>query len=72
VMEALRAWRTARARADAVPPYVVAHDATLSEIAERLPGSLTALARVPGIGPARLDRYGPEILGVLADAAEGA
>ena len=66
ILASLRAWRTERARADAVPPYVVAHDSTLSEIAERRPGSMTALARVPGIGPAKLDRYGAEILEVVA------
>ena len=37
LMAALRAWRTGRAREDAVPPYVVAHDATLAAIAEARP-----------------------------------
>ncbi len=37
LMAALRAWRTARARADAVPPYVVFHDQTLAAIAEIRP-----------------------------------
>jgi ATP-dependent DNA helicase UvrD/PcrA len=61
---ALRAWRTARARAAATPPYVIAHDATLAAIAEARPRSLAALRRVKGMGPARLDRYGEEILEV--------
>ena len=60
--EALRAWRSERARADAVPAYVVAHDATLRSIAEAQPGSLAALGLVKGMGPARLERYGAEIL----------
>jgi DNA helicase-2/ATP-dependent DNA helicase PcrA len=63
---ALRAWRTERARADAVPPYVVAHDRTLAAIAEHKPPSMAALRRVPGIGPAKLEKYGDEILDVIA------
>ena len=64
--DALRSWRTARAREDAVPAYVVAPDRTLAAIAEARPTSLAALRRVPGIGPAKLDAYGDEILDVLA------
>lgn len=59
---ALRAWRTARARADAVPPYVVFHDQTLAAIADVKPPSAAALRRVKGIGPAKIEMYGDEIL----------
>ena len=62
----LRAWRSARARADGVPAHVVAHDAPLSAIVEQRPGSPAALRRVKGMGPARLDRYGEEMLAILA------
>ncbi|MDQ3493852.1 MAG: ATP-dependent DNA helicase UvrD2 [Chloroflexota bacterium] len=65
LMAALRAWRLERARADAVPPYVIAHDTTLAAIVERSPGSLAELARVPGIGPAKLDKYGIEVVEVV-------
>jgi DNA helicase-2/ATP-dependent DNA helicase PcrA len=66
LMAALRAWRTGRARDDAVPPYVVAHDATLAAIAEARPGSAAALRRVKGIGPAKVDAYGDDILAIIA------
>ena len=66
--EALKAWRAERARADAVPAYVIAHDATLRAIAEERPASTAALRRVKGMGPARLERYGDEILAILARA----
>jgi ATP-dependent DNA helicase RecQ len=65
---ALRAWRQAAARAQAVPPYVVFHDATLAAIAEDAPVCLDDLARLPGIGGAKLGRYGSEVLRVLAEA----
>jgi DNA helicase-2/ATP-dependent DNA helicase PcrA len=62
---ALRAWRTARARADSVAPFIVFHDATIEAIAARRPRSIAELRRVPGVGPMKLDRYGEEIIGVV-------
>jgi ATP-dependent DNA helicase RecQ len=62
----LRAWRTRRAREDAVPAYVVLHDATLDELAARKPRSQGELAAVKGLGPAKLERYGDELLALLA------
>ncbi len=63
---ALRRWRRERAEADGVPAFVVFHDTTLAEIAERRPASHGELASVPGIGPTKLDRYGDELLATLA------
>jgi DNA helicase-2/ATP-dependent DNA helicase PcrA len=68
-VQALREWRLARARADEVPAYVVFNDRTLAELVARTPRTLAELAAVPGIGPAKLERYGPELLAQLADAA---
>ena len=62
---ALREWRTGRARDEAVPPYVIAHDATLAAIAETRPRTMAGLRRVKGMGPAKLERYGDEILSVV-------
>ena len=62
---ALRAWRTARARADAVAPFIVFHDSTIEAIATRRPHSIAELRRVPGVGPMKLDRYGEEIIAVV-------
>jgi DNA helicase-2/ATP-dependent DNA helicase PcrA len=62
---ALRAWRTARARADSVAPFIVFHDSTIEAIAARRPRSIAELRRVPGVGPMKLDRYGEEIIGVV-------
>jgi superfamily II DNA helicase RecQ len=46
----------------------VAKDATLEEIATVRPTSPQALLAVSGIGPAKLERYGDEILAVIDDA----
>jgi DNA helicase-2/ATP-dependent DNA helicase PcrA len=65
VFAALKAWRLERAKADEVPAYVVFHNSTLAEIAGRKPQTLGDLAEVPGVGPAKLDRYGGDVLSVL-------
>ena len=67
----LKAWRTAQARSQSVPPYVVFHDATLAAIAAAHPRDLGALASIPGIGEKKLERYGDAILGVLASPHAG-
>jgi DNA helicase-2/ATP-dependent DNA helicase PcrA len=65
LFERLREWR-ARVAADAkLPPYVVFTDATLVAIAETRPADAGALARVPGVGPAKLQRYGEAVLELL-------
>jgi DNA helicase-2/ATP-dependent DNA helicase PcrA len=66
---ALRAWRLERARAEDVPAYVVFNDRTLAELLARTPRTLAELAAVPGIGPAKLERYGEDLLRQLARAA---
>ena len=63
--EALRAWRKARAAEQGVPPYVIFHDRTLAEIAASAPRSHQALAAISGIGQAKLDRYGDDVLAVV-------
>jgi DNA helicase-2/ATP-dependent DNA helicase PcrA len=62
----LKEWRKQRAAADGVPAYVVFHDRTLQEIARQRPASPGALGRVSGVGPAKLERYGEEVLAVVA------
>ncbi len=62
----LREWRLRTAAEAKVPAYVVFTDATLVAIAETLPRDLPALARVPGVGRAKLERYGDAVLALLA------
>jgi DNA helicase-2/ATP-dependent DNA helicase PcrA len=64
--EALRRWRAEKAKADAVPAYVVFHDSTLHEIAARRPATRGELRAVPGVGPTKLERYADELLATLA------
>jgi len=65
---ALKRWRLQRSKSDEIPAYVVFHNSTLAEIAARRPSTIAELASVPGVGPAKLERYGAELLEAL-DAA---
>ncbi|HZC38285.1 MAG TPA: DNA helicase RecQ [Sphingomicrobium sp.] len=66
LFEALREARRRIAAETGVPPYVVFHDSTLREIAERKPRDLNELARVQGVGAAKLERYGEAMLAALS------
>jgi ATP-dependent DNA helicase RecQ len=68
LFEALRRWRLELARAEGVPPYVVASDRTLREVARLRPVTLAELEQAHGIGPAKAQRYGDAFLRALRDA----
>ena len=62
---ALRAWRIGALAADGVPAYIVVNDKHLRGIALARPSTPAELVACDGIGPAKLERYGDEILEVL-------
>ncbi len=68
---ALKAKRTALAREQGVPPYVIFHDSTLLEILNRKPQTLREMGQVSGVGQAKLAKYGDEFLQVVEDVANG-
>jgi ATP-dependent DNA helicase RecQ len=70
LFEALRAARKTIAAEAGVPPYVIFHDSTLREIAAKRPARLSELARVQGVGEAKLSRYGEAMLAVVAAQGE--
>ena len=65
LFEKLRAKRLELAKAANVPPYVIFHDKTLVEMAARCPRSVAELAGIPGVGEAKLARYGQAFLEVI-------
>ena len=64
--ETLKEWRLETARAEEKPAYVIFHNATLAEIVRRSPRTREELAAVPGVGPAKLERYGDAVLAALS------
>jgi ATP-dependent DNA helicase PIF1 len=60
----LRQWRTERSKAEGMPAYIIAHDTLLETIATKKPQTESQLLAINGMGPAKLAKYGPEILKV--------
>jgi ATP-dependent DNA helicase RecQ len=71
LFRALRVRRSALAKAEAVPAYVVLPDKSLIDMARRRPANLAEMAEVYGIGDAKLARYGQEFLDVIRQHQEG-
>ena len=65
LFDALKAWRTGKARAASMPPYVICNDRTLLEIASRRPRTTTALLSVHGLGEVKVTRFGDELLDLV-------
>ena len=63
---ALKAWRAEVARAHNLPAYVIFHDATLAAIAALAPQSLGDLQGISGIGASKMEKYGDDVLRVVA------
>ena len=68
LFQQLRAWRSDTAREQGVPAYVILHDKTLRELAEVRPVSRNLLSTVTGIGSAKIEHYGEELLALIRKA----
>lgn len=66
LFDALRACRRELALAAGVPPYVIFHDSTLREMAERKPASIRELSQISGVGARKLEAYGQAFLETIS------
>jgi DNA helicase II / ATP-dependent DNA helicase PcrA len=71
LFEALREWRVETARELGQPAYCVFTDVTLQAVAEQRPATREALEAVPGIGPAKLEKFGDAVLALVTGARSG-
>ena len=69
LFQLLRRWRSDTAKEQAVPAYVILHDKTLRELAEVRPVSHGLLASSTGMGRAKIEHHGEEILALIRQAA---
>ncbi|GAA4949905.1 ATP-dependent DNA helicase UvrD2 [Yinghuangia aomiensis] len=66
MLERLLDWRQDRASELGQPAYCVFTDATVTAIAEVQPSSAVQLARIAGVNRTKLDRFGAEVLALVA------
>ncbi len=69
-LDALREWRSRKARAAGVPAHVIVNDQLLKVMAEQRPTNTAQLATLPGMRPTKLQRFGDELLEVLNQSAQ--
>jgi ATP-dependent DNA helicase RecQ len=69
LFEALRVLRKRLADEAGMPPYIVFNDASLREMAQRQPKSLPEFATIPGVGQAKLARYGDTFVALIRERA---
>jgi len=62
--ERLREWREVQAQRSGQPAFCVFTDKTLMAIAETVPDDDGELARIPGVGVRKLNRYGADVLAI--------
>ena len=70
LFDALRSLRRSLAKDAGVPPYVIFHDSTLAEMADRIPTTLEQFGTISGVGATKLERYADRFLDVLRQHAE--
>lgn len=69
LIDALKTWRREEASRRHLPPYVILHDKTITELSASKPRSVTELLDVNGLGPAKVEKYGEAILLVIAQSS---
>ena len=62
----LREWRTDMSKKEGIPPYIICNNIQMANIAIKRPSSLNALQEIDGIGKAKIEKYGKEILQIIA------
>jgi superfamily II DNA helicase RecQ len=70
LFNALRDWRMARSKREGLPPYVICTNRHLAAMIAARPQTLAQLGEIEGFGKAKLERYGADILAVLARARD--
>lgn len=72
IFDALRKTRTQLAAKAKVPPYVICHDSSLRELAQRRPQSTEGLHKITGLGNVKIEKYGEAFIAIIKQHASAA
>ncbi len=67
LIKTLTKWRTTHAKEDGMPAYIILTQKSLLAIADKLPRDRKSLLKIPGLGAAKVERYGAEIIQMVED-----
>ncbi|HMR92029.1 MAG TPA: helix-turn-helix domain-containing protein, partial [Chitinophagaceae bacterium] len=70
LFETLKRWRDIVFEETALPVYMIANAETLKSLSAYLPLNKNDLGKIKGFGKARVDRYGDDIIDIIADYCE--
>jgi superfamily I DNA/RNA helicase len=65
ILSRLKEWRSEKSKELGIPAYMILHDRTITDIAVKMPLTMTELEAVHGMGPTKVMKYGDEILGLV-------
>jgi ribonuclease D len=70
IVERLKRWRKQTAEHERIPVYLVCQDRTLEHLAIVRPGTIDELANIFGLGPAKISKYGSDLLSQVKQSAD--
>ncbi len=65
IFSSLKEWRKGISTKSGMPAYIIFHDKTLIEIAQKMPRTIQELEEINGLGPVKIMRYGEDILRIV-------
>ncbi len=65
ILKMLKDWRRNICQSSNIPPYMVMHDRTLLEVAQKKPASVEELQEIYGLGPTKIMKYGKDIIRIV-------
>lgn len=66
----LKEWRGEESKKEGVPPYIICNNMQLARISVMRPTSLNALQGIDGIGKAKIEKYGKDILRIVSSCGQ--
>lgn len=67
IFNALRDWRNETSRRQGIAPYIICTNRQLAEIIQKRVGSKNQLAQIEGIGKAKVEKYGDDIIALMKE-----
>jgi superfamily II DNA helicase RecQ len=65
IFNRLREWRNEKGKTEGIPPYIIFTNIQLAWISAARPRSLNALQEIQGIGNAKKEKYGSEVIQII-------
>jgi ATP-dependent DNA helicase RecQ len=69
LFDEIRAWRSKKARREGIPPYLICNNRQIADIASCRPSGLGKLREIRGLGEGKVNRWGEDILALVAAAS---